>query len=88
MMSPEELMQRRAEMFYVSPGRGMACHECGCLVANKDEHIGFHLKLDNMDQRANKALTHSHPIAHIPLPEVGTEEWERQMRAEGRGDDV
>jgi hypothetical protein len=35
------------------------CNECGVPVANMDAHFGWHLKIDNIDQRAN-AQGHHH----------------------------
>lgn len=34
------------------------CNECGVPVANTDAHFGFHLKIDNIDQRANSSGHH------------------------------
>jgi hypothetical protein len=35
------------------------CNECGVPVTNADAHFGFHMKIDNIDQRAN-AQGHHH----------------------------
>lgn len=60
--SPEELAERREAMFSFMLGHmETRCNECGVKVLNEDAHFGFHLKIDNIDQRV---AHHSHPHEH------------------------
>lgn len=90
-LDPEAMAERREAMFTtlviltchpIGNCHGYMCNECGNLVIDRDAHFGHHLKMDNIDQRAEMALNHSHPIV------VATEAWEAQQRSRGLGDDI
>jgi hypothetical protein len=62
-LDPEVAQARRDAMFtqtssMVGSQTGV-CNECGCLVYDWDAHFGWHLKIDNIDQRAERAFTTS-----------------------------
>lgn len=39
------------------------CNECGSLAFSQDAHFGWHLKIDNIDQRVVAQASHGHHLS-------------------------